>query len=315
MRGDKMSKVMVTGGCGFIGSHVVEKLLDEQYEVVVVDNLKTGKLENINTNKVEFYQFDITSVEFKQVVSETMPEFIIHLAAQVSVPESIKDIIYDTEVNIIGSINVIEAAKNNGVRKIVFASSAAVYGEPQYLPIDTEHSITPLSPYGLSKYTVENYLKLAKECYGIDYTVLRYSNVYGPRQDAKGEGGVVAIFSERLSQNQECIIYGDGFQTRDFIFVEDVANANVKALEKGSDFVLNVATSHRISINDLFTVVKEHSGANVEPIYIDIRDGDIKHSVLSNKTTIDVLEWGITHTLDEGIKKTIEYYKESTIAK
>lgn len=309
-----MEKVMVTGGCGFIGSHIVDKLLDQSYEVIVVDNLKTGKLENIDTNKVTFYNCDITSLDFVKVVSETRPKYIIHQAAQVSVPESIKDIVYDTNVNIKGSINVIEAAKNNGVKKIVFASSAAVYGEPQYLPVDINHDINPLSPYGLSKYTVEKYLKLAKDCYGIEYTVLRYSNVYGPRQDAQGEGGVVAIFSEKLSQNQDVTIFGNGEQTRDFIYVEDVANANVQALEKGNGLVLNVSTSQRVSLNNLFEIMKEYSFATTLPDFMDVREGDIKHSVLCNKLTIKALNWSQTFSLDEGIKKTIAYDQRTILA-
>lgn len=300
---------MVTGGCGFIGSHIVEKLLDNQYEVIVVDNLKTGKLENIDLTRVKFFRCDITSLDFNKVVSETIPDYIIHQAAQVSVPESINDIVYDTDVNIKGSINVINAAKDNGVKKIVFASSAAVYGEPQYLPIDIEHPINPLSPYGLAKYTVEKYLKIAKDCYGIDYSVLRYSNVYGPRQDAKGEGGVVAIFAERINQSKELVIYGDGKQTRDFIYVEDVANANVKALEKGSGHILNVSTSQRISVIDLFNLMKEYGGASIKPTHCEVRDGDIKHSVLCNKLTIDELDWKSSYSLNEGIKKTVEHYK------
>ncbi len=305
-----MSKVLVTGGCGFIGSHIVEKLLDMKYEVIVVDNLKTGKIENIDENKVEFYNCDIRSEVFERIVSKTKPEFIIHQAAQVSVTASIKNIVYDTDVNIMGSINVINVAKNNGVKKIVFASSAAVYGEPQYLPIDEIHPIIPLSPYGLSKYTIENYLKLAKECYGIDYTILRYSNVYGPRQDTKGEGGVVAIFTEQLAKNEECSIYGDGMQTRDFVFVKDVADANVKALENGDNSTLNISTSQRISINDLYSLIKEQHCRSISPSYIDGRLGDIKHSILSNKQARSELSWDVSYTLDQGIKETVNYYNE-----
>ncbi|WP_349408720.1 NAD-dependent epimerase/dehydratase family protein [Pseudalkalibacillus sp. SCS-8] len=308
-----MAKVLVTGGCGFIGSHIVEKLVERKFEIVVVDNLTTGKLSNIDLSLVDYYNCDINSRDFDKVVAKTMPQFIIHQAAQVSVPKSIKDIIYDTEVNIGGSIRVIEAAKNYGVKKIIFASTAAVYGEPQYLPVDTRHPVDPLSPYGLSKYTVENYLKLAKSCYGLDYTILRYSNVYGPRQNAKGEGGVVAIFSGLLSQNQEVLIHGDGMQTRDFVYVEDVANANLKALEKGSSSILNVATSTQITINDLFNTVKKYSNATVVPNFSDVRDGDIKHSVLCNKLTRDTLDWEVEYNIEEGINKTVNQYNGTVV--
>lgn len=304
-----MKKVLVTGGCGFIGSHVVDKLIEKRYEVVVVDNLTTGKLENININRVKFYNCDITTKEFEEVVSDSKPDFIIHQAAQVSVSESIRNVVVDAEVNIKGSLNVINAAKNNGVKKIVFASSAAVYGEPLYLPVDINHPINPLSPYGLSKYTVENYLALAKKFYGVDYTILRYSNVYGPRQDTQGEGGVVAVFCKQLTENNEVLVYGDGEQTRDFIYVEDVADANVSALELGNSLVLNVSTSERITINDLYYAIKEQSYSLIDPTYMNARNGDIKHSVLCNRLTKIALNWEVKYHLDKGLQRTIEYYK------
>ncbi|MEH7348647.1 NAD-dependent epimerase/dehydratase family protein [Gottfriedia acidiceleris] len=304
-----MEKVLVTGGCGFIGSHIVEELINSNYEVVVIDNLSTGKIENIDTDKVEFFQCDILSEDFGKIVSQVNPTYIIHQAAQVSVAESVKNIGKDTAINIQGSVNVIEAAKSNNVKKIVFASSAAVYGEPNELPIPVEHQVSPQSPYGLSKLTVEKYLELAQTLYGIDYTILRYSNVYGPRQDAKGEGGVVAIFTDRANSNEAPFIYGDGEQTRDFIFVKDVAKANVASLTKANNKILNISTNTSISVNELFNVITEIAGVKLTPIYENERTGDIKHSRLDNQVASESLGLEFDTNLAIGIKATLEYRK------
>jgi UDP-glucose 4-epimerase len=308
-----MVKVLVTGGAGFIGSHVVDKLLGNDYEIIVVDNLITGKVENIDINKVAFYKSDINSNEFVEIVTKIKPDYIVHLAAQVSVAESLKDLMYDAEVNIKGSLNIIKVARENKVKKVIFASTAAVYGNPQELPITTEHIINPLSPYGLSKHTVENYLKLASELFGTEYVVLRFSNVYGPRQDAKGEGGVVAIFSERLTQNKEIIIYGDGEQLRDFIYVEDVANAISKSITHGKNLILNISTSKGTSINELFNLQKSLNGSSIIPIYEKARKGDIKYSILCNKDSLKSLNWEIEHSLEQGIEKTINFYNNKNL--
>jgi UDP-glucose 4-epimerase len=308
-----MKRVLVTGGCGFIGSHIVEELLEQNYEVIIVDNLKTGKLQNINTDKVKFFQCDIRSKDLENIVADTMPEYIIHQAAQVSVSESITNITNDSEINIIGTIKVIEAARKNRVKKIVFASSAAVYGEPQYLPIDIKHPCNPISPYGLSKYTVEEYLKMTKTLFGIDYTILRYSNVYGPRQNTNGEGGVVAVFCESFSNDKEVKIFGDGEQTRDFIFVKDVAKANIRALEMGDNQIFNISSSEMISINNIFLLIKEISCSFITPSYEKVREGDIKHSSLCNKLAEELLNWAPEYDLKIGLEKTVMYYNNLLI--
>lgn len=311
-----MEKVLVTGGAGFIGSHVVEKLIEKGYKVAVVDNLSTGKKDNIKGCEVEFYHCDITdALHLFQVVETFQPDYIIHLAAQVSVTESVKNITYDSMVNIQGSVNVIEAAKKYNIKRIVFSSTAAVYGNPEYLPIDINHKTEPTSPYGLAKYTVEQYLKLAYELYELDYTILRYSNVYGPRQDSKGEGGVVAIFSDKLSNHERPIIYGDGNQTRDFVYVKDVAEANVLSLKNNRNGIYNVSTCERISINDLLNTMFEAINSPIKPIYKEERKGDIKHSILDNHQTRHFIGWFPNIFLKEGIKSTIEYYLQTIVKK
>lgn len=306
-----MSKVLVTGGAGFIGSHIVEVLLEKGYEVAVIDNLSTGKVENLNLTNLDFFHCDILdSSKFLTIMEEIKPDYIIHQAAQVSVAESVNNVLFDQEVNIKGSLNIIEAAKKYNVKKIVFASSAAVYGNPEFLPIDLTHPIHPTSPYGLSKFTVEEYLRISKELFGIDYTVLRYSNVYGPRQDSKGEGGVVAIFSDKISNGEQPTIFGDGNQTRDFIFVGDVARANVAALTSESG-TYHVSSGNYITINQLFDCMMETSSNKCAPIYKKERDGDIRNSVLDYTTTLEKLNWRPLVTLKEGLDRTLEFYKKS----
>nr|WP_269448587.1 NAD-dependent epimerase/dehydratase family protein [Metabacillus kandeliae] len=304
-------KVLVTGGCGFIGSHITDKLIEDGHEVMVVDDLTTGNKDNLN-DAAAFTDCSINDSRFEEAVAEFKPEAIIHQAAQVSVPRSIEDPLKDEEINVRGSLSVIQAAQKHGVRKIVFASSAAVYGNPEYLPVDLAHPAKPLAPYGVSKLSVEKYLDMAHKLYGIDYTILRYGNVYGPRQDALGEGGVIAIFAEAFSKGQAPAIYGDGEQTRDFIYVEDVAAANVKALTSGHNQVLNVSSNEKITIKELFFLMNEISGNDFSPEYREERSGDIRESVLCNKETISALKWEPAVSLPKGLESTLDFYKKTT---
>ncbi|MGG0720091.1 NAD-dependent epimerase/dehydratase family protein [Robertmurraya massiliosenegalensis] len=302
--------VLVTGGFGFIGSHIVEKLLAQQYKVIVIDDFSTGKKENIEhiSPDMKIFKCSILDTEFEKIVLKEKPDVIIHQAAQVSVQNSINDMMNDEEINIRGSINVIQAAVKANVKKIIFSSTAAVYGIPEYLPINTSHPISPISPYGVSKYTVEKYLEVAHHLYGMDYTILRYSNVYGPRQDALGEGGVISIFVHGLISGEDIFIYGDGKQTRDFIYVEDVANANVQAINLGSQGVFNVSTNVECTINQVYELLLCIGNKVASPHYEQTRDGDIKNSVLCNEKTKRVLEWEPTFSLENGLKKTYKYY-------
>lgn len=301
-------KVLVTGGCGFIGSHIVDKLMAENHDVYVVDNLVTGNKNNVNP-KVPIMDCDINSELMEKVVQDFQPEAIIHQAAQVSVAHSINDMLYDESVNIHGSLKIIDLAKKYNVKKIVFASSAAVYGNPVSLPVELDHPTNPLSPYGVSKLSVEYYLKMAKETFDIDYTILRYANVYGPRQDANGEGGVIAIFSDALAKGNSPTIYGDGMQTRDFVYVEDVADANVRALTMGHNQILNVSSSEEITVNSLFETMQKVAGTNIAVNYEEERNGDIRKSVLCNKTTKEQLDWVPSTSLFVGLQNTMNYYK------
>ncbi|MBM7853704.1 UDP-glucose 4-epimerase [Desulfohalotomaculum tongense] len=300
-------KVLVTGGAGFIGSHIVDELVCKGYEAVIVDNLSTGKKENINP-KAKFYEQNIVDSSLIRVFTKEKPDYVIHQAAQVDVQASIKDPIFDAKVNILGFLNVLECCVKSNVKKIVCASSAAVYGKPKYLPIDENHPLNPESGYGLTKSVMSRYLGIYHQLYGLNYTVLRYSNVYGPRQDAGGEGGVVAIFINKLLSNKDLFIFGNGEQTRDFIFVKDAAHANIMALEKGDNAVLNISSKTQISIQGLFERIKYLTKKEKEPIYTESRKGDILHSCLDNTNAKKILHWEPVWSLDDGLRDTINYY-------
>lgn len=267
-------EVLVTGGAGFIGSNIVDGLIEEGHKVIVVDNLSTGKKENLN-EEAEFYQLDIRDQELEKVFEENNITHVIHHAAQIDVQHSIKDPLFDAQNNILGTINVLEIAKEYEVEKLIYASSAAVYGEPDYLPVDEEHSIKAMSPYGITKHTPEHYIKMYSELYDLKYTIFRYSNVYGPRQDPKGEGGVVSIFVDKMLAEERPVIFGDGQQTRDFIHVYDIVKANLLALEKGDNILVNVSTESRDSVNDLVDYLNEILPYNLEAINEKARKGDI----------------------------------------
>ncbi|MCL5056614.1 MAG: GDP-mannose 4,6-dehydratase [Actinobacteria bacterium] len=295
-------KVLVTGGAGFIGAHLIRTLLKSGFKVSVLDNLSTGKLENIKP-EAKFYEGDLLDRDLVyQCVSRERPEVVIHLAAQASVPKSLEDPSADASINISGSVNLFEASRHSGARKVIYASTAAVYGSPRYLPLDEQHPVQPISGYGLSKYTVERYLSLYRDLYGLDYTVLRFANVYGPGQSFAGEGGVVAIFLDRIMRGVQPVIHGDGKQTRDFIHVSDIVNAIFCALERGSGAVLNIATGHPASINRLFQIIKKETGYTGEPGFTLPRPGDIRESWFDIKKAKVELEWSPAIRLEQGIK-------------
>jgi len=302
-------EVLVTGGAGFIGSNIVDGLIKEGHKAIVVDNLSTGKKENLN-EKAEFYQLDIRDQELEKVFKENEISHIIHHAAQIDVQHSIKDPLFDAQNNILGTINVLEMAKEYEVEKIIYASSAAVYGEPDYLPVDEEHPIKAMSPYGITKHTPEHYIKMYNELYDLKYTIFRYSNVYGPRQDPKGEGGVVSIFVDKILAEEKPVIFGDGEQTRDFINVYDIVKANLLALEKGDNILVNVSTESRDSVNDLVDYLNEILPYNLEAINEKARKGDILHSSLANGKAKELLGWTPDYDLRAGLEQTVEYYSK-----
>lgn len=301
-------RVLVTGGAGFIGSHTVDQLITSGAEVLIIDNLSTGKEENINPS-AEFVRLDIESENLSGIFQKFRPGFVIHLAAQVSVPNSIKNPVKDTTTNILGSVNLLENCRQYGVEKVVYASSAAVYGNPRGVFISENDPVTPLSFYGVSKLTPEVYLKVFNQLYGLKYTVLRYANVYGPRQDALGEGGVISIFASKILAGQSPVIFGDGEQTRDFVYVEDVAKANVKSLSAADQLILNVGTGKRTSVNDLVHIMADAANSDIKPSYSSERYGDIKHSCMETSQIKEYLEWEPQFSLQEGLTRTIDFYR------
>ncbi|WP_342514748.1 NAD-dependent epimerase/dehydratase family protein [Sporosarcina sp. FSL K6-1522] len=303
-----MMKVLVTGGLGFIGSHIVDTLMRNNYEVAVYDNLSTGSLKNIDSN-VRIFIGDIEDKKSLEQAMETFrPDYVIHEAAQVSVQNSISAISNDAQINIMGTINIIELSHKYAVKKIVFASSAAVYGNANRLPIVVSDPVQPLSPYGISKKTAEEYLILAKKILDVDYVILRYSNVYGPRQTSSGEGGVISIFTNHVINNERPVIYGDGLQTRDFIYVKDVARANLQALRFDGIGIFNIASTTSSSINQLYAIIQSISQKEILPIYQSPKSGDIKESLLCNRTSTQKLNWQPQYSLAKGLANTYAYY-------
>lgn len=305
-KGLDFMRVLITGGAGFIGSCIAEELLkNEGNEVIIVDNLVTGKVDNIPKGSV-FYKADIRE-NLDEIFTAERPDYVIHQAAQVSVSKSLENPVYDGDENIVGTINLLETCVRHKTKKFIFASTAALYGNPQYLPVDEKHPVSPISPYGLSKLCAESYLKLYSRLYGIRYTILRYANVYGYRQDVNGEAGVVAIFIEKLLNGETVNIYGDGLQTRDFVFVKDVARANIAALEQGDNTTLNISSHSKQSVLDLVHKLSELQKTNILLTFLKERPGDIKHSVLSNEKAKTNLSWEPEYCLSAGLKETVSY--------
>ncbi|WML35847.1 NAD-dependent epimerase/dehydratase family protein [Clostridium sp. OS1-26] len=301
-------KVMVIGGAGFIGSHIVDLLVENNYEVCIIDNLSRGKMKNVNS-KAKLYIYDILDKNILNIFEMEKPDIIVHQAAQISAVNSIIDPIKDAEINIIGTLNLLEAAKSVKIKKFIYSSSAAVFGEPKYLPIDEEHPLDMISNYGVSKHVAEHYLSVYKKLYNINYVILRYSNVYGPRQDSSAEGSVISIFCDKVLKGESPYIYGDGSQTRDFIYVKDVAKANLLAVENDIEGIFNVSSNKKISINQLLKYICNILNKSIRPIYIRKRDGDIKDSLITYNKIFSEIGWKPKYEILEGLKKTIEFYK------
>ena len=366
-------KILVTGGAGFIGSNVVDALVIEGHEVAVLDNLSTGRKENLNPY-AKFFNVDITDFEsVEKVFKDFKPEILYHLAAQIDVRKSVSDPVFDGRINVLGSINLFKLSVEYGVKRVIFSSTGgALYGEPSKLPATEDTPVEPLSPYGVSKYCGENYLNFFKRLYGgdryaplrsahddregrfsggdrntpISYphedregsfsegerdspigsvqdvgnkglpeetngferVILRYANVYGPRQDPLGEAGVIAIFIGKILKGERPIIYGDGTQTRDYIFVEDVVRANLLALT-GKEGTYNIGTGIETSVNKLVEILSEVFGTNIEPIYADERPGEVKRISLDGTLAKEMLGFVPQYSLYDGIKKTVEWFK------
>lgn len=297
-------RILVTGGAGFIGSHIVDKLIDQQYEVTVVDNLSTGLKSNLNS-KAHFIPVDIRSNQVLEVFQEGRFDYVIHQAAQTMVPKSLKEPMFDCDVNVLGTVNLLEACRLTGVKKIVFASSAAVYGDVTSVPVKEEAPTCPTSFYGLSKLVIEKYLPLYYQVFGLEYAALRYANVYGERQGDAGEGGVVSIFTRKIHANQPLEVFGDGGQTRDFIYVGDVAAANIAAITASCPAgIYNIGTQSETSVNELIAILGRIANRTVEITYAPVRKGDIYRSSLANFAALSQLHWNAKTKLHEGLERT-----------
>jgi len=303
--------ILISGGAGFIGSHLVRQLLDRKHTIVVLDNLTAGSLDHIADLNIVLWKQDICNPDIVQQIVFEKFDVIVHLAAQTMVDSSIKDPIFDASENIMGTLNVLEAARKCGAR-VIFASTAAAYGdvEENALPVLESHELSPQSFYGLTKVGVEKYLALYHQHYGIDYVICRFANVYGERQGEKGEGGVISIFAKRIAAGKDITIYGDGTQTRDFVYAGDIARGICKAMTtKNVNTVYNLSTQTETSLLDLVQIMGKVSGCNIVPKFGPVREGDIYRSMLSNQKAKEGLGWEPQVSLTDGLRRTMAYFQ------
>ncbi|MDR4459757.1 MAG: NAD-dependent epimerase/dehydratase family protein [Nitrospirales bacterium] len=303
------TKILVTGGAGFIGSHLVDRLIQEGNEVIVIDNLSTGKRKNIN-KKARFYKMDIQSKRIERVFRNERPLIVVHLAAQMSVRHSTENPEFDAQVNILGTINILECAMKQGVRKVTFASSGGVvYGEQEIFPAAESHRTEPLSPYGISKLAGEKYLAYYANATGLRYVTLRFANVYGPRQDSNGEAGVVAIFSKQMLDGGQPIVNGTGKQTRDFIYVDDAVEAILVTLGEDVRGIFNVGTGQETTINECYGIIKSLTKCQCKELYGAAKKGEQFRSVLDVTKLREVFGWDPQVTLQEGLTRTVDFFR------
>ena len=310
-------RALVTGGAGFIGSTLVDRLLAEGHTVDVVDNLSTGSLANVaearlsGTGQFHFHQLDVRSPDLAGLMGRRKPDVVYHLAAQADVRVSVADPVLDADINVLGSLRVLEAARAAGARKVVFASSGGtIYGDVEQLPIKESQPQRPLSPYGVAKKAVGDYLFAYRELHGLEYTALALANVYGPRQDLRGEAGVVAIFAGRLLSGEPCLIFGDGKQTRDFVFVDDVVDAFSRAGERGTGLLCNIGTGVETSVNELYAAMARNAGVNQPPIYAPARSGELQRSSLDPSRAALHLGWKPWTTVDKGTAAVLDWSRQ-----
>jgi UDP-glucose 4-epimerase len=308
-------RALVTGGAGFIGSTLVDRLLAEGHSVDVVDDLSTGSLSNLAEARatpgyeLTFHRLDIRDAAVVALVAHRRPEVVFHLAAQADVRVSVERPTFDAEVNLIGTLNVLEGARAAGTRKVVFAASGGtLYGEPEKLPVPESHPQRPLSPYGVSKKAACDYLAAYRELHGIEFTALALANVYGPRQDPHGEAGVVAIFAGRLLAGEPCTIFGDGTQTRDFVYVDDVVDAFARAGSKGSGLLMNIGTGVETSVNLLYETMAASAGVSSPAVCAPARAGELARSSLDPSRAGIHLGWKSWTTLAEGTAEVLRWF-------
>ena len=302
--------ICVTGGAGFIGSHLVDRLIKEGHRVQVIDNLSSGLCEFVNP-QAEFVELDIRDAKILDVFQDFQPDYVFHEAAQTVVGESMVNPTEDCDINLMGLLNLLQASVKVGVKKFLMPSSAAVYGDLETLPLTEELQGIPRSCYGLTKLTTEGYLRIYEESFGLPYICYRYANVYGPRQGNGGEGGVISIFCEQVAKGETLVVYGDGTQTRDFVYVDDVVEANILGLRDDVTGIINVSTGTGISLNDLMNTLEEITNTTINREYQEPRIGDIKHSLLSTEKASQVLGYAPTWSLRDGLEKTYHYVKDN----
>jgi UDP-glucose 4-epimerase len=311
-------QVLVTGGAGFIGSTLVDRLLAEGHAVDVVDDLSSGSLANLagarTSGALTFHQLDIASGDVVELVAHRRPEVIFHLAAQADVRVSVQRPVFDAEVNIVGTLRVLEGARAAGTARVVFAASGGtLYGEvdESELPVRESYAHRPLSPYGVSKKAAIDYLVAYRELHNLEFCALALANVYGPRQDPHGEAGVVAIFADRLLQGEAVTIFGDGSQTRDFVHVDDVVDAFVRAATRGGGLLLNIGTGREVSVNELARVMGERAGVSLPPVHAPARSGELRRNVLDSERAGIHLGWRSWTGLDEGVESVLRAARRS----
>ena len=297
-------KVILTGGAGFIGSHVADELVDKGAKVIVIDDLSTGVLANVPKG-VEFLNLSIADQKLSNILNDFKANMLIHCAAQASVSNSINSPHFDAEVNILNGLRIVDFAMKSDVKSYVYLNTGgALYGEPKYLPCDEGHPINPISPYGLSKWTLENYFHILLPA-SAKFTSLRLANVYGPRQDPAGEAGVVAIFAQKMLDGKDVKIFGDGDQSRDFVYVKDVAESVIAVLETQTQGHINIGSGAQTSVNEIFEQLSVEIGYTKKPIYESEREGDVRHIYLNVEKAEEALGWTAHMNLEDGLKHTI----------
>jgi UDP-glucose 4-epimerase len=303
--------VLLTGGAGFIGSHIADAYIKKGHGVIIIDNLHSGRKENLNRG-CKFIEADIFSDNLEKFLADFEIDAINHHAANIDLRKSITDPVYDARININGTINILEFAKKKNIRKIVFASSGgSVYGDQQYFPADENHNTNPQTPYAISKLAAEQYLRFYKKFFGIDYIILRYSNVFGERQGLTGDAGVISIFIKKMLAGEQPLIFGNGLNTRDFLYVKDVVEANLKALDFNGSASLNISSGKETNIRDLYEEIRHILDSDKNRMHAKPIEGEQPRSVLSNSAAKEILEWEPVFTLEEGLKNTCEWFRSN----
>jgi UDP-glucose 4-epimerase len=307
-------KILVTGAAGFIASHVADAYINAGHDVVILDDLSRGAKKNVHA-KARFYQCDIRDREtVENIFLSEKPAVVNHHAAQMDVRRGVREPLFDAQVNILGSLNLIESAVAHGAKRFIYISTAgAGYGEPDQLPVPEDYPINPITPYGISKHTVEHYLFTFKFLYGLQYVVLRYGNVYGPRQNSQGEAGVFAIFSEQMMTGVQPVIYGDGKKVRDYVYISDVVNANVAALELGANEIFNIGGGVATADQEIFDLVRGLLGKTVTPRYLPRRPGEIDRICLDVSKAARLLKWIPQVSLADGGRKTVDHFRDMNV--